>query len=313
MHDDDDDNVLILDGGFATQLELPPFKKDLSSELWSAECLITDAESIKAVHKGYVNAGADVISTSSYQLSLNGLLKRGLSEQEAKNVCLESINLANASRGPKTLVALSLGPYGATLADGSEYTGIYSPIDLVEFHRSRLHLYGSAIDEVDIILFETIPSMQEALAIQIAIQDFTFTQVWISFSCKLTGEDMTLSSGENLNVAVKKLIESRRFSAYGINCSKSAPIEKFQQLLSSLSDVIRGHDLRALLYPDGGATWDAVKREWSSDSMSPALFAEQALTWLDHFHGIPVAIGGCCGTSWEHIKALRKVINSKSQ
>jgi homocysteine S-methyltransferase len=145
------DRPLVLDGGLATQLER--LGADLRDELWSARLLIDDPGLIRRVHLDYFEAGADLAITASYQASFEGFARRGIDRAQAVRLLHRSVAIAReaaAEHASKTgtipLVAASIGPYGAVLADGSEYDGRYGKTvdELIEFHRPRIEVFLDA-------------------------------------------------------------------------------------------------------------------------------------------------------------------------
>ena len=132
--------------------QLERYGCDLNDSLWSAKVLMEQPELIKRVHQDYFAAGADCAITASYQSTFEGFAKRGLSEAEARELIQASVKIAAEARDefwqqeenrhnrPKPIVAASVGPYGAFLANGSEYTGQYDVTEeeLMEFHRPRM-------------------------------------------------------------------------------------------------------------------------------------------------------------------------------
>ncbi|KAL0463586.1 UNVERIFIED_CONTAM: Homocysteine S-methyltransferase 1 [Sesamum latifolium] len=166
----------VVDGGFSTQLEI--HGACINDPLWSALCLIKAPDLVKLVHLEYLEAGADVLVTSSYQATIPGFLSRGLSLEEAESLLTKSVRLAVEARDKfwssgkrksghnynRALVAASIGSYGAYLADGSEYSGNYGTSitleKLKDFHRRRLQVLVEA--GPDLLAFETMPNKLEA-------------------------------------------------------------------------------------------------------------------------------------------------------
>ena len=163
----------VLDGGLATELEARGH--DLSDRLWSARLLLSEPDAIEEVHLAYFRAGARVAITASYQASVEGFAAAGLDRPTALEAIRRSVELAQrarrrfleeeaaAGRDPgRVLVAGSVGPYGAMLADGSEYRGDYDPGDaaLEAFHRPRIDALVAA--GADLLAIETIPTLREA-------------------------------------------------------------------------------------------------------------------------------------------------------
>src|SRR5579884_482415 len=189
-----DYGLMILDGAMATELERRGC--DLRDPLWSAKVLIEAPEMIKVVHAAYFAAGADCAITASYQATFQGFARRGLSEAEAADLMRLSVRLAveardefwadpaNRAGRPRPLVAASIGPYGAYLADGSEYRGDYglSEEELCAFHRPRLAMLASS--GADLLACETIPCLEEALALAELLSELPEAGAWISLSCR---------------------------------------------------------------------------------------------------------------------------------
>ncbi len=288
--------VTILDGGLATELEANGH--DLSDRLWSARLLLTDPGAIETAHLAYFRAGARVATTASYQASLEGFEVAGLGREAALRLIALSVRLARGARDRYRaetgdegllLVAGSVGPYGAMLADGSEYRGDYDPgpAALAEFHRPRIHALAEA--GADILAFETIPTMREA-EVLIDLLDEVETPAWLSYSCR---DGNSTSAGEPIEAAVA-VGAHPRIVAVGINCT--AP----RHLPALLAAARTATDLPLIAYPNGGERWDAATRRWLAEdggAYDPAVVASWTglgATWL----------GGCCGTGPAEIAAL---------
>ena len=142
--------TVVIDGAFGTELERKGF--NINDALWSAKFLMENPLAIAEVHRDYLRAGADCVTTASYQASFEGFMKKGMSENEAYALIQSAITIAQDTRDAfweeirhethrqKPLVAASIGPYGAFLADGSEFRGDYglSEEALIQFHRKRM-------------------------------------------------------------------------------------------------------------------------------------------------------------------------------
>src|SRR5579863_8235733 len=155
--------VHVLDGGMASELEY--LGANINGPLWSAHVLEDAPEKIVAVHRAYIEAGADCIETASYQVSRMGYAEFGLAPERADAALLRAVELARnaAAEFPdrRVVVAASLGPYGAALHNGAEYHGNYdcSFSELVKFHRERIQVLAGASDSQapDLLAFETLP------------------------------------------------------------------------------------------------------------------------------------------------------------
>ncbi|MFZ3196078.1 MAG: homocysteine S-methyltransferase, partial [Bacillus mycoides] len=218
-------SIMLLDGALATELEAHGC--NLEDPLWSARVLLENPELIYQVHSDYFRAGADCAITASYQATISGFSARGIQEQEALELIKKTVLLARRARDdfwkentqtnrPKPLVVASVGPYGAYLADGSEYVGNYGVTDktLADFHRSRM----SALIEAgaDLLAFETIPSLQEARVLDTLLREFPATYAWLSFSLK---NEKEVSEGMKLVECARVFEKSEQIVAIGINCA----------------------------------------------------------------------------------------------
>lgn len=210
-----------------------------------------------------------------------------------------SVELARGSAdraGPGRLVAASVGPYGASLADGSEYVGEYglSAAALAMFHRPRLEALLEA--DPDLLAIETIPSIVEAEALMTLLEGLPDVHAWFSFSCR---DGRLLSDGTPFADAAAIVSSSDRVVATGINCTPPAFI----------GDLLRSVDVGTplLAYPNVGSTWDATARSWSLDGPRPDL-GELAGTWRDAGATI---LGGCCGSTPEDVAAIASAMASR--
>ena len=299
-----DQGSLIIDGGFATELEARGF--DLSDALWSARLLHDAPRAIKDVHLDYMAAGADCIISASYQATIRGFVRQGFDEPQAADLLKKSVGIAKEARDDfwsqpanragrlRPLVAASVGPYGAFLADGSEYRGDYdlSEDELLAFHRPRWHLLVGCAP--DLMACETIPSAVEARALARLLQETPETPAWISFSCR---DERHISDGALLADVVALLDEIPQIVALGVNCT--AP--RFVTQL--LQRARRATQKPLLVYPNSGERYDARRRRWTGLSV-PDEFAAQSRAWRA---AGATLLGGCCRTAPQHIAQLRSV------
>ena len=281
---------MILDGGLSTELERGG--ADLSDALWSARLLNDDPEAIRRVHASFFDAGADVAISASYQASFEGFAARGIEAPQAASLMRRSVELAREASdaaGPGRLVAASVGPYGATLADGSEYRGDYglSAGALAMFHRPRLEALLEA--EPDVLAMETIPSIIEAEALLTLLEDHSHARAWVSFSCRDGG---CISDGTPFGEAASLAASSDHVLAVGVNCT---PPGFIPSLLESAEVRVP-----LLAYPNVGSTWDAVARSWVLRGERPDPGAA-SVAW--QAAGATI-VGGCCGTTPDDIRAI---------
>lgn len=302
----------MIDGGLATELE--ERGHDLNDPLWSARLLTTHPEEIQRVHRTYLEAGADCLITASYQASVPGIMAHGVSEEDAKAIILKSVTLACDARDSfleiyrdngrsrlRPIVAASIGPYGAALADGSEYRGNYgvSDSDLRDFHKPRWEVLVKS--GADLLACETIPSLQEAKVLQCLLHEHPEVRTWMSFSCK---DGRHISDGTPLAECASLFNHDEQVIAVGINCT--AP-----QYIASLIEQVRlGAPSRPIVvYPNSGEVYDGKKRVWTGYSNSSE-FGEAAVQWLRCGASL---IGGCCRTGPQHIRAMREMLLQSKQ
>lgn len=288
--------VVVLDGGLATELEARGH--DLSDHLWSARLLLTDPGAIEDVHLAYFRAGARVAISASYQASIEGFAAAGIDRTGARSLIRSSVELAARARDrylaetdddDSLLVAGSVGPYGAMLADGSEYRGDHgvSDADLASFHRPRIEALVEA--GADLLAIETIPSVAEAEVIVRLVGDAGATG-WLSYSCR---DPRTTSAGDAIETAVA-LGDDPAIVAVGVNCT--AP----RHLPGLLARAHAATRVPLIAYPNGGDRWDPVSRRWLADAdgtfdpLVVASWTALGATWL----------GGCCGTGPTEIREL---------
>lgn len=303
----DANGAIVIDGALATELERRG--ADLRDALWSARLLIDSPELIRAVHLDYLRAGADVLITASYQASFEGFKRRGLNEAQVRNLFRLSVQLAAEAiedylaetharhRDVRPLIAASIGPYGAYLADGSEYRGDYglSVDELIAWHRPRMS--ALAATEADLFACETIPCLAEAEALVRLIGEFPHMPAWLSFSCL---DGATLSSGEQFVDAVRLADACDQIVAVGVNCTAPRYVE------SLLAVAIAVTDKPILCYPNSGETWDAAARCWV-ESTGVTDFAEPARQW---YATGALLIGGCCRTTPADIAVIAQTLRA---
>jgi len=292
---------LILDGGLGSELDARGY--DVCGALWSAELISTHPAAIQQVHRAYLDAGARCIISASYQASIPGLEAAGYEAAAIREVFFETIAIAQRARdeflgdnpdcGYRPLVAASIGPYGAYLADGSEYRGNYGVDDdtLRRFHEQRLRW----LDEsgADLLACETIPDLQEARVLAQLLASAT-TPSWVSFCCR---DAQSLHDGNPLKDAVVLFEDLPSVFAVGVNCCESGIVE-------GLIRNLRTHAPLKLIvvYPNSGAQYDATRKCWHGQETSQQ-WAQQAAAW--HRVGASI-IGGCCRIGPGHIRQLAK-------
>jgi homocysteine S-methyltransferase len=296
---------LLIDGGLSNQLESQGC--DLNHKMWSARLLDADPGAIKRAHSAYLEAGAQCIITSSYQASVPGFMAMGHNRAAAEALILKSVDLALEAveefmaghpQGSRPLVAASIGPYGAFLADGSEYRGDYGISDgeLTDFHRPRIGLLDASA--ADFFAVETIPSFREAVALSALLKE-TRKQAWVTFSCR---DEHQLNDGTPVGDGVALFADHPAVFAVGVNCTAPRYISR---LISTVKR--RSGGKRVVVYPNSGEIYHAGSKTWSgsSDLTFCRMMAEE---WLDLGADI---IGGCCRLGPDFIRAVAQVVQER--
>ncbi|MEU7060950.1 homocysteine S-methyltransferase [Streptomyces sp. NPDC046197] len=275
--------TVVLDGGMSNQLEAAGH--DLSDALWSARLLAERPEAITEAHLAYFLAGADVTITASYQATFEGFAERGFDRRRAAELIALSVGLAReaarlaVARGVSRplWVAASAGPYGAMLADGSEYRGRYGLTveELEHFHRPRLEVLAAA--RPDVLALETVPDTDEAQALLRAVRGLG-VPAWLSYT---VAGDRT-RAGQPLDEAFALAADAEEVIAVGVNCC--AP----QDAGAAVATAARVTGKPVVVYPNSGEEWDAEARVWKGRS---AFTAERVEAWQAAGARL---IGGCC-------------------
>ena len=285
---------VVLDGGLATQLEAQGH--NLNSELWSARLLRDDPDAIVQAHAAFFAAGAQVATTASYQTSIGGFTRAGMSPAEASKLIRRSVRLAeeasaNLEDDHERWIAGSVGPYGAALADGSEYRGDYdlSISELREWHRPRIEQLAEA--GVDVLALETIPCLAEVEALLAEIEG-TGQPCWLSITC--AGE--RTRAGEPAAEAFALATDVNEVIAVGVNCINPADASALVRRAGEASGK------PVVVYPNSGEGWDAGARAW----IGPATFhTEDVEEWIS---GGACLVGGCCRVGPPEIKAIHDLV-----
>jgi homocysteine S-methyltransferase len=305
----DQQGVTVLDGGLATTLEAHGY--DLDDELWSAKILLEAPEAVRGVHTDFLLAGADCITAGTYQASIPGFMARGLTHDQAVEVLERAVALAvearevfwggteNREQRLRPLVAASVGPYGAYLADGSEYTGEYglSGHELNDFHEERWRILARG--EADLLGCETIPSLREAEVLLDLLRRTPDRWAWMSFSCR---DGSHLSDGSPLATAAKACDELLRIAAIGVNCTRP---EHISELISVIRTVT---EKPIIVYPNAGGKYDAKRKTWEDD-VTPLDWPAMVAQW--RALGASV-IGGCCRVGPKDVASIRSRLISPS-
>ncbi|WP_307670370.1 homocysteine S-methyltransferase [Streptomyces sp. V2I9] len=278
-----DAGPVLLDGGLSNQLEAQGC--DLSDALWSARLLADAPEQIEAAHLAYLRAGARVLITASYQATFEGFGRYGIDRAGTEALLARSVRLARraadsarrADPGRQGWVAASVGPYGAMLADGSEYRGRYglSVRELERFHRPRVEALAAA--GPDALALETVPDLDEAEAL-VRVAEETGLPYWLSYS--VAGG--RTRAGQPLEEAFAVAAGRDSVLAVGVNCCDPDEVQEAVEQAAAVTGR------PAVVYPNSGEDWDAVARGWTGRG---TFDAGRVRGWLRAGARL---VGGCC-------------------
>lgn len=294
--------IMVIDGSMSTALER--LGCDLNDSLWTAKALAERPELVKQVHMDYLRAGADCGITCSYQATIPGLMAKGFTKRESEKLIADSVRIFRDARDEwwetegkdsgraMPLCLGSVGPYGAYLADGSEYRGRYgiSRQSLRDFHQSRAEILWNVGS--DLLLFETQPSLEEAL-IEAEIAESMGADYWISFTCK---DESHIPEGNILRNCARELTNERypHLRMIGVNCTAPELIEPL------IHELKTSTDLPIAVYPNSGEKYDPRLKKWNGQPGSVS-FGEYALRYMQVGAS---AVGGCCTTVASHIREV---------
>ncbi|CAG9795456.1 unnamed protein product [Diatraea saccharalis] len=314
---DDIPNIVVLDGGFSTQLACHIGSTGDGDPLWSARFLQTHPQEIVNTHLDFLRAGADAIMTNTYQASVGGFVKHlDVTPQEGLALIRRAVGLAKRARdtyleeclnnGVSTqtpLIVGSVGPYGAHLHDGSEYDGSYadktSPETLRDWHAPRMQALIEA--GIDLLAFETIPCQKEAEVLVQMLTEYPMSKAWLSFSCQ---DAVSLAHGENFQEVAKRCWEmsSGQLVAIGVNCCSPNIVST---LFKGINADRKQAPIPLITYPNSGEKYNP-QIGWIDGDQCDAIetFVHE---WLDI--GVRY-IGGCCRTYGADISRIRSQVYS---
>jgi homocysteine S-methyltransferase len=283
---------VVLDGGLATELERRGH--DLGGALWSARLLADDPAAIVAAHRAFLDAGAQVLTSASYQASFHGLAAAGIDAAGTAALLSRSIELARDAAGGAAWVAASVGPYGATQADGSEYTGAYGALlsvpALRRFHHDRLAVLAAAAP--DVLALETIPCLAEVEAL-LAEVDSAGVPAWLSLTTVTPPDGRVLTRrGEPAADAFAMARDCPAVVAVGVNCTDPDGVPAAVELAARVGGK------PVVVYPNSGESWDARARSWAGPSH---FHPDDVAGWVDAGARL---VGGCCRVTPEAIAAV---------
>jgi len=288
--------IKLLDGSLSYPLEKKGY--NLNKKLWTGDALINDPSVIKKIHKDYLVAGVDFISTSTYQISYRVLKEMGYNLNEIKDIFKRSVDLVQDAIEEtkikrKVKILGSYGPFGASLSDGSEYTGKYKTSDeiIMSYHIDNMNIIKEL--DIDIVLYETIPCLREIEILSKVVEEYK-KEVWISFTCN---KDLEFRDGTSIMKACKILSSIENISTIGINCFSPLLAEK------AIKKLKKNSNKKILIYPNSGEIYNNKDKDWYGEKYFDNSMIKK---WLALS---PDIIGGCCRVGFEDIQNMRKEIN----
>lgn len=300
----------IINGGLGTELEARG--ADLKDSLWSAKCIATAPDLIKEISLDYLEAGANIITSASYQATIQGFQSNGYSTKESEDLLRRSVQIACEARDifksrhsndRPIWVAASVGSYGAYLGDGSEYSGVYDKSvtveTLKEFHRRRVQVLVES--GADLLAFNVIPNKMEAKAYAELLEEEDISiPAWLTFVSK---DGVNVVSGDSLAECASIVNKCKKVVAVGITCTPP----RFIHNLILIIRKVTGKPI--MICPNTGETYDPVSKDWvtSPDVANDEDFVSYVRTW--HEAGASL-IGGCCKTTPKTISAIARVLHN---
>ncbi|UVI36942.1 homocysteine S-methyltransferase [Brevibacterium spongiae] len=306
---------IIIDGGLGTAAEDRDI--DLDHHLWSAELIRTDPDTLLAVHADFARAGARILTTASYQATPAGFAEAGISAAEGSRIVADSVRIAREAadrsagasdepaRGTEILIAGSVGPYGAALGDGAEYSGDYrlTPEEYTAFHRPRIA--ALAASGAELLAIETQPRLDETRVL-IDLAEETGLPAWVTVTLRegtdTAGSDPlgpTLPDGSSLADLAEVAAASAEIQAIGVNCVRPSVVTP------ALRELSRHTDLPLIAYPNSGETYDAEAMEWRDDGTEAGVGSWPVAEWSRLGARI---IGGCCRVRPDDIATLNDFV-----
>lgn len=298
---------VVIDGAMSTALE--KLGCDLNDKLWSARVLIEDPAKIRQVHVDYFEAGANVAITASYQATEAGFRERGINSETACNLIAQSVMLAKEARAdflarhpekdPKSLlIAGAVGPYGAYLANGAEYTGDYhlSSDEYRAFHQLRLRALVEA--GADFLGIETQARLDEVKVILDMIEKLD-AAAWVTFTLKDSGH---IADGTPIEEAAEVCGKHPLVDAIGINCVKREVVAEALRRISSVTNK------PMIVYPNSGETYDPSTKTWHHPVTGPG-WENFISKWKSMG---AVCLGGCCRTLPSDIVQIANLMKAAS-
>jgi len=281
--------IVFGDGAMGTML----YSKGVFINTCFEELNITNPKLVGQIHDLYISAGSDFIETNTYGANTFKLARFGLAEK-ASQINIAAVKIARQSAAGKTLVAGSMGPLGVDIAHGSQI----SEKEIADIFTNQINALAQAGS--DFLLFETFTNLKELLiAINCAVKT---CELEIVAQLAINEQNETLY-GDDIDFAIAKVSEFERVAAVGLNCAigPAAMLEALPVIKKATSKPIS-------LQPNAGLPQNIDGR--TVYMCTPEYMAEYAKRFYEK--GVKI-IGGCCGTTPEHIKEMVKTVRPLSR
>lgn len=278
--------IVILDGAMGTEL----FRRGANTQLpiWSAQGLIENPEMVREIHKDYIQAGAEIITTNTFRTTSRALGKKDLSEH-AKELTTLAVTVAKQARSESASKPVWIAGSVAPLEDCYEPSLIPDSATAIREHAEFIGWLVEA--GVDLILIETMNSIQEAVAAAQAAAIHELP-IFVSWTCEGDGK---ILNGDRVEDGIR-FLEPYRPAAFLINCTSAKHITAALKKMRAVSKVPIG------AYANIGKAESISGWEFTHD-LDAAAYTREAENWIQEGAHI---IGGCCGTTPEFIHHLKR-------
>jgi len=285
--------ILILDGAMGSELQR--LGVDISLPLWSAYSLLHAPHIVRNIHFSYLHAGADILTTNTFRTNFR-TLQRASCDHRWEEMNLRAVQLAMEAReryipARPVLIAGGLAP----VEDCYRPDLVPSDSQLIDEHSRQAEFL--AMSGVDMLLIETMMSIREAVAAANASAK-TGKEFLVSFVCT---EDAMLLSGESLIDAAQHVV-SIGASAVLVNCVSALHIRAVHAILQSAIDQPTG------AYPNIG-TPQPGEHTTLDTQVDVVAFYDHVIDCVADGARI---VGGCCGTTPEHIESLVRTLSPET-
>lgn len=276
-------NIKVFDGAMGTMLQAAGIADKPCPEY---ACIISPDE-VRKIHRAYVEAGADIIETNTFGGNPIKLSEFGLAER-TEEINAQAVAVARSACDATTQVAGSVGPLGQLIAPLGE---LDFDVAVVAYERQIKALADAG---VDYILIETLIDIQEMRAALLAAKAVCDLPV----ICQMSFEENARTVTGTDVVTMVKTLEPMGASVVGINCSLGP-----KQLLPLIEELAKNTNLPISVQPNAGMPMLVDGR-----TVFPLAADEMSIYTLELVKAGASYVGGCCGTTPEHIRALKQAL-----